>query len=238
MAFHALKDLAEGLEESDLLRDAKTKDGRIMSAEIPWMGGSEAARKKVDGQVLLGKINISNRKMVVEVNSVNRAQKILRHIVDRLGARATYMRTLIEPIESQLAAAAAAGATPAAKSGNVESDWVDDQMSGDSNWDALLRGSFGPHPAKEGRESVLLSPSEAPPEVREAMEEMNRRHWANWFDMPIPALKDMKPREAAASPEGRDLLGSLLLEYERRTDASPDNFVRPDIPALRKSLGL
>ena len=47
----------------------------------------------------------------------------------------------------------------------------------------------------------------------------------------------MTPREAARSVEGRDLLNSLLLEYEIN-NMSADEFVHADIPALRRELGL
>ncbi|MFN2512442.1 MAG: hypothetical protein ABR568_13620 [Pyrinomonadaceae bacterium] len=54
----------------------------------------------------------------------------------------------------------------------------------------------------------------------------------------MPALNDVTPREAAKTSEGRDLLESLLLYYERQDDGSPDNPLKPDIPALRRELGL
>jgi hypothetical protein len=38
--------------------------------------------------------------------------------------------------------------------------------------------------------------------------------------------------------EGRELLESLLLDYERHDDADNENLMRPDIPELRRKLGM
>jgi hypothetical protein len=53
-AFHALKDLDEGRDESDLLRDATIKNGFVTKAEISWLGGSDEARKRWPGLCYLG----------------------------------------------------------------------------------------------------------------------------------------------------------------------------------------
>ena len=48
----------------------------------------------------------------------------------------------------------------------------------------------------------------------------------------------MTPREAAQTEEGRELLESLLLDYERHDDDSNENLMRPDVPELRRKLGM
>jgi len=83
--------------------------------------------------------------------------------------------------------------------------------------------------------SVLDDPS---PELLASLAERNRQHWEAWFDDPIPALADMTPREAAQTERGRDLLESLLCEYESRQAVEPDNLFTADIAALRRELGL
>ena len=75
------------------------------------------------------------------------------------------------------------------------------------------------------------------PDVRQLMEALTKHHWATWFEIPIPALNGMTPREAARSAKGRDLLESLLLEYEINNETA-DEFNRADIPAIRRELGL
>jgi hypothetical protein len=78
---------------------------------------------------------------------------------------------------------------------------------------------------------------EAAPEMREALAEITARHWAGWFDDPIPALGDLTPRDAARTPEGRERLEALLAEYAWRDGRLPPH-ARVDLAELRRKLGL
>ncbi len=205
-AFHALKGLAEGVKEGDLLSHAQIKEGRVVSIDMPWFGGNAKARKRLRGPALLANIRIAGNEMVVEVNSDERAEMVLQQVAERLGESATYKTTLVEPLEAQFAAA-----------GEGDSENADFESNAPSGF---------------------LSMKDAPPELLREFERMNREHWKAWFDEPIPALNHMTPREASQTEEGRDLLNSLLLDYERRSSRSPDNIYSPDIPALRRDLGL
>jgi hypothetical protein len=91
---------------------------------------------------------------------------------------------------------------------------------------------------KENERTGVISLADLPPEVRLKLEETARQHWVTWFDVPVPALNNMTPREAAKTAEGRELLESLLLDYERHDDADNENLMRPDIPELRRKLGM
>jgi hypothetical protein len=212
-AFHALKGLAEGMSEDELRSEATVADGLIVKAEIPWLGGTKEARKRLGGPVWLGTMNIEDRKLIIGVNSTKRAEEIRRLVEKRLGKEAVYKTTLIEPIESE-----------------VEKVWA--------------AAASGPSelPAKEwtkGNERTgVISLADLPPEVRLKLEETARQHWVTWFDVPVPALNNMTPREAAKSEEGRELLESLLLDYERHDDDSNENLMRPDVPELRRKLGM
>ncbi|HKP36708.1 MAG TPA: hypothetical protein VJT71_07610, partial [Pyrinomonadaceae bacterium] len=62
--------------------------------------------------------------------------------------------------------------------------------------------------------------------------------WKAWFDLPVPALDSMTPREAAKTEDGRELLESLLLLYESHQERVSDNIMDPDIPYLRRELGM
>ena len=75
------------------------------------------------------------------------------------------------------------------------------------------------------------------PEARTLIEEMMRRHWETWPDTPLPALRGMTPRNAARDPLGRELLESLLLDFEQK-NAIVEAPLRVDVDALRKSLGM
>ena len=212
-AFHALKGLAEGMSEDELRSEATVADGLIVKAEIPWLGGTNEARERLGGPVWLGTMNIEDRKLIIGVNSTKRAEEIRRLVEKRLGKEAVYKTTLIEPIESE-----------------VERMW------------AAAAGGPSVLPAKEwtkGNERPgVISLADLPPEVRLKLEETARQHWVTWFDVPIPALNNMTPREAAKTEEGRELLESLLLDYERHNDSPNENFMSPDIPELRRKLGM
>ena len=212
-AFHALKNLAEGVSENELRSDATFADGLVVKAEIPWLGGTEEARKRLGGPVLLGTINIENKKLIMSVNSTKRAETIRRIVEERLGKDAVYKATLIEPIESEVekAWAAAAGGPPSLS----PAEW-----------------------AERTERTGVISLADAPPELRLKLEETARQHWITWIDLPVPALNNMTPREAAKTEEGRDLLESLLLYYESHDDEDNENLMGPDMAALRRELGM
>jgi len=184
-----------------------------VKAEIPWLGGTREARERLGGPVWLGTINIEDSKLIVSVNSTKRAEKIRRLVKKRLGKEAVYKTTLIEPIESEV----------------------------ERMWAAAASGSSKPPTeawAHGTERSGVISLADLPPEVRLKLEETARQHWVTWFDVPVPALNNMTPREAAKTEEGRELLESLLLDYERHDDADNENLMRPDIPELRRKLGM
>ena len=64
-----------------------------------------------------------------------------------------------------------------------------------------------------------------------------RKRAREWLDEPVPALANQTPREAAATPIGRERLEALFSEYQWRTEEVPPH-VRPDIRALRQKLGV
>jgi hypothetical protein len=154
-----------------------------VKAEIPWLGGSEEARKRFGGPVLLGLLKIDADRLVVEVNSKERSELIRRLVEERLGNTATYKTTLIEPIESRV----------------------------EEMWNAAAPGLSSSSDPEDLEHSDLISFDDAQPEIRAMMEEVNRQHWESWFDLSVPALNDMTPREASQTEEGRELLESLLL---------------------------
>ncbi len=76
------------------------------------------------------------------------------------------------------------------------------------------------------------------PEAREYIKTMMEEHWKNWLDSPIPALRNMTPRKAAKHPEGRELLESLLLDFETHNLAHDDEYSKVDTAKLRRELGM
>lgn len=76
------------------------------------------------------------------------------------------------------------------------------------------------------------------PEVQAMLKREVEKHWASWPDTPVPALRGMTPRKAAKDPIGRELLESLLLDFESKNCHAPDKFNRVDTQKLRKELGI
>lgn len=95
----------------------------------------------------------------------------------------------------------------------------------------------GPGAQRKARSSAIAA-EHVSRELRAKLEEHTRRHWAMWMDEPVPALNDMTPREASKTEEGRDLLESLLLFYERHQENAQDNIMRPDGSQLRRELNM
>jgi hypothetical protein len=95
------------------------------------------------------------------------------------------------------------------------------------------------HPGRRptARERAEQEAFRARPDVREAEREMRARHWQAWLDTKVPALGDLTPREAAATPLGRERLDALLAEFAWRSEDLPPE-ERPDIAMLRAELGL
>ena len=98
-AFDALAPLALGTTRRELLETAKLgADGELNEATIPWLKAiatKDAARETV----LLGYIHIRGRKLVVEVNSAQRAKAFGLLISDIPDTTARYRRTRKHPFE-------------------------------------------------------------------------------------------------------------------------------------------
>jgi len=88
---------------------------------------------------------------------------------------------------------------------------------------------------KRGEEQARLM---SLPEVQAMLRREMEKHWASWPDTPVPALRGMTPRKAAKDPIGRELLESLLLDFESKNRHVPDAFNRVDTEKLRKELGM
>jgi hypothetical protein len=72
-----------------------------------------------------------------------------------------------------------------------------------------------------------------------ALAEFYRRHWDQWVDAPLPALKGATPRAAAASPARRERLEALLAQFAHtRRRRYPTGGPTVDVTALRTTRGL
>ena len=90
---------------------------------------------------------------------------------------------------------------------------------------------------QKGEPDIEDSPPVSP-EMVEFMKRKMEEHWKSWPDMPVPALKGMTPRQASKSPIGRELLESLLLDFETRSASRKDKINDVDVDKLRRELGM
>jgi hypothetical protein len=105
-----------------------------------------------------------------------------------------------------------------------------------------LEGVIPPMPVGSG---VKLAPRNAEetelmqqPEVRAQVEQMQRRHYESWPEIPIPALNGRTPLEAVRDNDGREMVDALITQFERdasrmQVPVGPETFT-----ALRRRLGL
>ena len=98
-----------------------------------------------------------------------------------------------------------------------------------------LERKKNPVQREESEHDRLLKES---PELKALLRGMMEKHWETWPDVPVPALRGMTPRRGAKDPLGRELLGSLLLEFESNNLPQKDESLRVDITKLRRELSL
>ena len=98
-AFDALASLALGRSREELLDDAEVgEDGKLRKVDIDWI--KEGNRKfKTWDNTILGRIRISEGLVTAEVNSENRAKRVRKEIVKRLGAMVVHEHTLVQTLE-------------------------------------------------------------------------------------------------------------------------------------------
>lgn len=75
------------------------------------------------------------------------------------------------------------------------------------------------------------------PVVREHLERRFLEHWEKWVDAPLPALDGETPRQAMATPTGREKVATLIRNAE--LNRNPDmELQRKGIELARRELGL
>ena len=77
------------------------------------------------------------------------------------------------------------------------------------------------------------------PEVRKQIQEKVQKQVEAWAYQKIPILGGRTPMQAVHDPDGREIVESLLLDWERRADEGVyQSEIRPDFNAVRKLLKL
>ena len=75
------------------------------------------------------------------------------------------------------------------------------------------------------------------PEVRDRFQEIVQKQAEAWVHQKIPALGNRTPLEAVSDPGGREIVESLLLDWERHVEEGAyQRGIRPNFDAIRKLL--
>ena len=102
LAFDALKDLNLEETEEALLLDAEFDSSNVLNkVGITWLKKGNK-QNKLCYNTVLGHITIDNKTLIGDVNSEKRAKLFRALVKKRMGDKARYKTTLIEPIESAL----------------------------------------------------------------------------------------------------------------------------------------
>jgi len=101
-AFHALKHLCATQSEDEVLASAELDaDGNIKYVEINWSKPGNALHTSW-ANTSLGRVEISGKRLIAEVNSAKRAETLRQIVEDALGDRARYRATEIQSLEQAL----------------------------------------------------------------------------------------------------------------------------------------
>jgi hypothetical protein len=86
---------------------------------------------------------------------------------------------------------------------------------------------------------ATAAPKAAEPELQEVNRAFMQREMEAWVHQEIPALGGRTPMEAVADPDGREIVESILLEWERRNETLTEPWTAgPDVGAVRLLLSL
>jgi len=77
------------------------------------------------------------------------------------------------------------------------------------------------------------------PEAKSRLQQIIQKQTEDWVHLKVPALGGRTPLQAVRDPDGKEIVESLLLDWERRADEGTYQAgIRPDFDAVRKLLNL
>jgi hypothetical protein len=77
------------------------------------------------------------------------------------------------------------------------------------------------------------------PEAKSQLQQIIQKQTEDWVHQKVPALGGRTPLQAVLDPDGKEIVESLLLDWERRADDSAYQAgIRPDFNAVRRLLNL
>jgi hypothetical protein len=101
-ALEGLRSLTLREFRKDILEDSvHDAEGNLVEFSFDWQKRGNKLQKHWDNTIL-GRLSVKGKRLTAEVNSEKRAKKIQSEIAKRLGAKATYKRSVNEPVEKKL----------------------------------------------------------------------------------------------------------------------------------------
>jgi hypothetical protein len=176
-AFEALKTLAIGATDEELLSEARYGEGdNLRAISFNWLRPGNKMHKGMEN-TSLGRIQIDGTRLTVDVNSRERAEKIRSELDARLGERVLFKRAVTSTLEKMIEERASRGDTARSRQAREESERlaslpeVQEQltMMAKRHWDAWFDeqipalGNLTPREAaktpagRERLEALLLS---------------------------------------------------------------------------------
>ena len=76
------------------------------------------------------------------------------------------------------------------------------------------------------------------PEARRQWQEMVQKQVESWVHEKVPLLGGRTPMQAVRDPDGKEIVESLLRDWERDDRGAYPGNIRPDINAVRRLLNL
>jgi hypothetical protein len=120
-AFDALKDLAAGMPEDEILGGAEfDAAGTLVRAKIDWRKKASAENAMLE-HVTLGTIRIELGRLEADVNSAQRDERLRKLTEERLGERARFRVAKVQSVESILGREPTAAEQAAARERKAES---------------------------------------------------------------------------------------------------------------------
>jgi Protein of unknown function (DUF2384) len=93
--------------------------------------------------------------------------------------------------------------------------------------------------AQAKRDDEFAEALRSDPEARSRIQEMIQKQVEDWIHQKIPVLGGRTPLQAVRDPDGREIVESLLWDWERHThEGVCQPGIRPDFNAVRKLLSL
>jgi SEC-C motif len=123
-AFEALKTLAVGSTDEELLSDARYGEGdEVRAISFDWLRPGNEMHKGMENTAL-GRIAIDGTRLIAEVNSRERAEKIRSEIESRLEARVVFRRAVTSSIKKMIEERAERGETVRSRRMREESERI------------------------------------------------------------------------------------------------------------------